>query len=141
MFPLYQIVHVKQSFSVVWTTVSCTTSRWRTKLVDIIQPTIDDLDIIWPMATIATMIETHFTRDLSFRDCWMGTVHPTSVITLTSMLRYTWCCNFNPSTSSKSVPSCRKAVVAEIACCFVFLVSVAFSQPVVLKTFFIMWNN
>jgi hypothetical protein len=95
------------------------------------------LDYFWPMTTVSSMTETHCTGDLSFCNCRMSAIHPTSVIGLTLVVRCTSRWHFGSCTPPKSVPSYCKAIVTQVfSACYMVHISVASLQPFVRQTFF-----
>ena len=71
-------------------TITESTSRCTTKIVQIIWTTICHIDVCWPVTAAWRPVKTHLPADLTVCYCGVSTIQPGGCMSSTSVIRWTW---------------------------------------------------
>ena len=71
-------------------TITESTSRCTTKIVQIIWTTICHIDVCWPVTAAWCPVKTHLPADLIVCYCGVSTIQPGGCMSSTSVIRWTW---------------------------------------------------
>ena len=71
-------------------TITESTSRCTTKIVQIIWTTICHIDVCWPVTAAWRPVKTHLPADLTVCYCGVSTLQPGGCMSSTSVIRGTW---------------------------------------------------
>ena len=71
-------------------TITESTSRCTTKIVQIIWTTICHIDVCWPVTAAWCPVKTHLPADLTVCYCGVSTIQPGGCMSSTSVIRWTW---------------------------------------------------